>query len=223
MKSCCLRLCAFGVASLLTLTACSSAASTTESSTPASAPAASSGNPSTAERQLAVESAAGGSAAPAERRPADTGGQFIPLPANVGATADEVKEACGTTITIAQGDEYALERKVTVNPNGTYTMEVRGRTTIDVTAADGRSIDEADASGSYVITDTADGYTVVSQGPSFITPEPEETPDWVKNGVPLEGIWWQAGTSSIQSTDSGRTVQFVQVPDDYVSICTLLK
>lgn len=220
MNSCRSRCCALGLGILLTLAACSSAATTTESSPPASVP---DGPSISATDSAPQDSPASGTTPPAERRPADTGGQFIPLPASIGATSDEVKEACGTTLTITQGDEYALERKVTDNPDGSYTIEVRGRTTIDVTAADGRRIDEADASGSYTETDTANGYRVVAHGPSFITPEPEETPDWVEHGVPLEGIWWQNGVSSIESTDGGRTVQFVQVPEDYVSICTLLK
>lgn len=100
--------------------------------------------------------------------PADTNGEFVPLP----SLPPETIEACDTEITISQGDVDAFEYRSTVvdSPQGqTTVVEIRGDATVDVTrASDGAVVDELDVGGDGLEVYGPNTFQFVYEGPSLL-------------------------------------------------------
>lgn len=216
----------FWISAILCVTLALSACSNTGVATTAASTSSNSA-PSTAISSSAADSSdPSGSAGPTDDRPPDTGGQFAPVPREQGSLATEVKQGCGTTLTYAQGDKYGAIDRITHTPDGGFTVEGKddgNGNTADVTAADGRKIDEIDNSGSFLLTARQDHTsTIVAQGPQLYIPRPEETPGFAAKGIPIEGVYWTTGQAIVDYNADGSVKDITEIPT-WTSICDLLK
>ena len=114
--------------------------------------------------------------APAPWPPADTGGEYVPVPDDY---YDPIEfPACGTSVTMTSGDVRDVHYKSTLKYDGSTVIRYRGDGTVDLTATpggnlpDGGFIDELDVSGPGSQRISADGSTVVEtlEGPSIVYP-----------------------------------------------------
>ncbi|MHA7208193.1 hypothetical protein [Arthrobacter sp. MDT1-65] len=100
--------------------------------------------------------------------PEDTGGEYVPVPADY---YDEVRiDACGETITLDSGDVREVEWKVNVKRDGSTVIRYRGDATVDLYRESGEIfVDELDISGRGSERISADQRNVsVSLGASSI-------------------------------------------------------
>lgn len=102
--------------------------------------------------------------------PPDSGGQWLPVPQEIGEQSYMV-DACGSVVTVAPGDVSEVEYHSMHQPSGTIRVEYRGAATVDVTReSDGAMLDELDGSGPGYELFSADRLTVTFswEGPSII-------------------------------------------------------
>ena len=130
-------------------------------------------------------------------------------------------EACGTTLSLSDGDVFKVKERDTVKKNGTL-MEFKGALSTDVAAADGRSIDEFDNSGPYSVFEGNDGsLTFVVEGPALIYPvAPEEVAAFAAAGLPTVFAFTKGTFSEYIAPDGTVTLQ--RIPRRVVDVCTLL-
>ena len=97
--------------------------------------------------------------APPAWPPADTNGEWLPVPDEL-FTADAPVAACGTTVTIRSGDVFEVEYQALELADGTIRVEYRGDSTTDlVRESDGATVDELDTSGPWTEIYSPDGVT----------------------------------------------------------------
>jgi hypothetical protein len=109
-------------------------------------------------------------AAPLEWPPADTGGEWLPVPDEVYAQSRTI-EACGSTVTGTIGDVRDGEYQSLHQADGTVRVEFRGDVTMDVVrASDGAMLDELENGGPGAEIYSPDRLTVTFSydGPSVI-------------------------------------------------------
>ncbi|MGY1713080.1 hypothetical protein ACI78R_01340 [Geodermatophilus sp. SYSU D01106] len=102
--------------------------------------------------------------------PADTGGEWLPVPDEIYAGGLAV-EACGSTVTLSVGDVNETEYQAMHQPDGTIRVEIRGALTTDVVReSDGAMLDEVDNSGPGTEIFDSDGRSITFSydGPSFV-------------------------------------------------------
>lgn len=117
--------------------------------------------------------------------PEDTHGNYVSVPNDFYTT--EVVPACGSTVTLAYGDVREIEYKADPRDDGGLHIRYRGDATLDVTRADGASIDELDISGRTTETWSKDGLSLhlVMYGPSLLfAPTEVEATALTEAGLP---------------------------------------
>jgi hypothetical protein len=145
---------------------------------------------------------------------ADTAGKWVPIP----ATDPFPIEACGTTLTVRDGDVAELEQRITVNGNG-VRQQIRGNVTTDFLNPDGQVVlDEVDTSGKGTVYFRSDGTTdrVLGTGGFWIT-FPEEQAAIDAAGLPD----FFAITSDIdaQYADDGITLLSISMEEPPADLC----
>ncbi len=113
----------------------------------------------------------GGAASASEHPAPDEDDGWAPVPEEYYAGVEVEVEACGSVVTISNGDVREVEQRSEVLDDGTVFTEYRGAQTVDLTrASDGASIDELDISGPSWNLVSADGTQVLVEldGPSMI-------------------------------------------------------
>jgi hypothetical protein len=112
--------------------------------------------------------------------PPQGSGEWIPVEELRPGYYDSVDvAACGTTVTVATGDQADVEARETPLPSGELLYEARGAHTVDLTRHDtGQMIDELDVSGPYTEVFSADGSEIDAwyYGASILWPVPEFGP-----------------------------------------------
>ncbi|WP_104181872.1 hypothetical protein [Arthrobacter sp. B0490] len=105
---------------------------------------------------------------PPDSSPEDTGGHYVPVPADYYDPIDI--EACGDTVILTAGDVQEVEWKVKVRRDGSTVIKYRGDATVDLTRkSDKAVVDELDISGRAAERISADQRNVsVSLGASSI-------------------------------------------------------
>ena len=143
--------------------------------------------------------------APVEWPPADTDGEWLPVPDELAQPI--VLEACGSTVTGTTGDVMELEYQAMHQPDGTIRVEYRGESTLDIAReSDGALLDELEAGGPGTEIYSADGQSIVFswEGPSVIFAFDEvEAAVFAAQGLP-----------SIFYYESGNTTERVVLSED---------
>lgn len=118
--------------------------------------------------------------------PADTGGEWLPIPDFVYEPQDV--EACDSVVTISPGDVREGEYQAMAQDDGTTRIEFRGPSTVDVLRqSDGAVLDELDDSGAGYQIVSADGLEVTFSfdGPSLFGAFDEvEAAEFASHGLP---------------------------------------
>jgi hypothetical protein len=153
--------------------------------------------------------------------PADTGGRFVPAPADY----DEflTVEDCGTTLFVSPGDVRGLELRATEEDDGRVRVEVRGPATVDVRAQDGRAVDEVDASGSIELLAGEDSFTSSFTGPGLWTTFPDEEEQVDAAGLP-RSFTFTGGTVTLtySAEDEAPRLEGLSELEGVTDLCELL-
>ncbi len=137
---------------------------------------------------------------PAPWPPADTGGEYLPVPEDY-YEPFSIK-ACGSTITAASGDVREVEYKSRVKDDGRTKLKFRGDATADLTrASDGAFIDELDISGPYTQRISADGLSIEDslKGASIIFPMGDRDAKALAAAGFPEFFYYEGGTLTIEA------------------------
>jgi hypothetical protein len=145
-------------------------------------------------------------------------GKFMPIERS-GQSTDF--EDCDTTITVSEGDQFALLMRETVTKFGTL-YDFKGAYTVDVATADGGALDEVDNSGPYSEFDGKDGSTTfVVQAPGLLYPfTPEEVVGFQAAGLPT-AFFFTSGVFIEYIAPNG-TVTIVHRPAHVKDLCDVL-
>ena len=118
--------------------------------------------------------------------PADTGGEWLPVPDVAYETYDV--PACGSVVTVSPGDVRGGEYQAMAQDDGTTRVEFRGQATADVLRqSDGAMLDELDVSGPGYQIVSADALVVTFsfEGPSLVGAFDEvEAAEFASHGLP---------------------------------------
>ncbi|MBJ2120934.1 hypothetical protein I6N91_08090 [Arthrobacter sp. MSA 4-2] len=137
---------------------------------------------------------------PAPWPPADTGGEYLPVPEDY-YEPFSVK-ACGSTVTVASGDVREVEYKSRVKDDGRTKVKYRGDATVDLTrASDGAFIDELDISGPGTQRISADGLSIEDslKGASIIFPMGDRDAQALAAAGFPEFFYYEGGTLTIEA------------------------
>ena len=142
-------------------------------------------------------------------------------------------EACGSVITLSNGDVFEVEERVTELPNGGSLIEFRGDWTVDlVRKSDGATIDELDISGDTWELVSADGTEVLVEleGPSIVWAVNEvERADADEAGQPYF-LYYEEGTVLLRlevdpatgESLAADTLRTDVAEEDEVDLCAVL-
>jgi hypothetical protein len=144
--------------------------------------------------------------APFEWPPADTDGEWLPVPDELWAEPLTLP-ACGSTVTITVGDVQEDEYRAMQQSDGTVRVEYRGDLTVDIVReSDGATLDELANGGPGSEIYSADGLTVVFSwdGPAAIFAFDEVE----------EAVFAAQGLPPIFYYESGNTTERVVFSED---------
>ncbi|WP_159618128.1 hypothetical protein [Arthrobacter zhaoguopingii] len=137
---------------------------------------------------------------PAPWPPADTDGEYLPVPKDY-YEPFSVK-ACGSTVTVASGDVREVHYKSRVKDDGRIKLKYRGDATVDLTrASDGAFIDELDISGPVTQRVSADGLSIEDslKGASLIFPLGDRDAKALAAAGFPEFFFYERGTLTIEA------------------------
>ncbi|WP_294564035.1 hypothetical protein [uncultured Arthrobacter sp.] len=137
---------------------------------------------------------------PAPWPPADTGGEYLPVPEDY--YAPWKVEACGTDVEVTSGDIREVQYKSRVKDDGRTKVKYRGNATVDVTrASDGAFIDELDISGPGTQRISADGLSIEDslKGASIIFPMGDRDAQALAAAGFPEFFYYEGGTLTIEA------------------------
>lgn len=161
--------------------------------------------------------------------PEGTDGEWLPVPEQF--LEPTTYAACGSTVTVTQGDVNEAEYRARVHRKVEW-VDYRGAWTVDVVReSDGARIDELDIGGPGREVYSYWTYDVSYEGPSLIgsAGSPKEAAAWAEKGLPelfyyTEGRWSEhaAVSHDPEATDPFTKVTVTEVPEHVVDVCDLL-
>ncbi|MHA7262591.1 hypothetical protein ACX80W_05220 [Arthrobacter sp. TMN-37] len=137
---------------------------------------------------------------PAPWPPADTDGEYLPVPEDYYEPFS--LKACGSTVTMASGDVREVQYKSRVKSDGRTKVKYRGDATVDLTrASDGAVIDELDISGPGTQRFSADGLSIEDslKGASIIFAMGDRDSQALAAAGFPEFFYYEGGTLTIEA------------------------
>jgi hypothetical protein len=133
--------------------------------------------------------------APPAWPPADTNGEWLPVPEDLFPPTP--LPACGSTVTISIGDVFEVEYQAQEQSDGTIRIDYRGDQTTDlVRESDGATVDELDTGGPWTEIISADGLTAtfsVDGASIYFAYDEVEAAAFAAQGLP-DLFYYETGT-----------------------------